>query len=420
MKIHATYAREILDSRGNPTISTTVELDDGVIAEASVPSGASIGSGEDLEIRDNDSDRFGGLGVLSAISNVNNVIGPAILGFEGGNQKLLDEKINLLDDTEKKENLGANAILSVSLANARAQSISCKLELFEYLALLFWGQKKDHFSLPIPMFNVLNGGAHAENNIDIQETMAVPIGFKSFEEKLRSGAEIYHILRNNLINQGLETGLGDEGGFAPVLSSNELVFKLIDTAIAESSYNDSQIKKSIDLAANSVFDIKKNVYLLKNGNQYLGSEELISIISNWVKKYNLLSVEDGLAEKDPNWKKLTAEITPAISIGDDLFVTNPEKIELGSKEMLAGGVIIKPNQIGTLSETFNAVKKAKEGKMKVIVSHRSGETEDSFISDLAVAVEADYIKSGAPARSERLAKYNRLCKIEDVIRENYE
>jgi enolase len=417
MKIQNITAREILDSRGNPTLSTTALLSDGVIAEASVPSGASTGKGEAVELRDKNRGRFMGMGELSAMSNVNNVIGPALRGYESTNQEEIDNLMIELDGTKDKGNLGANAILSVSLAVARATAVSEGLELYEYLSLLYTGEKECKYQIPTPMFNVLNGGKHAENNVDIQETMIVPTEFKTFAEKLRAGSEIYHILKSTLASSGKKTGLGDEGGFAPDVAKNEEVFTCIKQAIKESGYTGKKVRLSIDLAATELY--ANNKYQFINSGKSLTSQELINTLIGWSKDHNLLSIEDGLAENDSYWKDLTKKISPTLTIGDDLFTTNPEKIELGAKEKIASGVIIKPNQIGTLTETFEAIRKAKEGKLKVIISHRSGETEDSFIADLSVGVGADYIKSGAPARSERLAKYNRLCRIEEEITENY-
>jgi enolase len=269
------------------------------------------------------------------------------------------------------------------------------------------------------MFNIINGGKHAHNAIDIQETMIVPWGLKTFKEKLRAGSEIYHHLSNILDHEGFSTGLGDEGGFAPELAKNEEVFLYVKKAIVGSGYSPEKIRISIDLAATELFDKKTGKYHLKNENKDYSSSQLSAKLIKWAKKYQLFSIEDGLSEIDPSWKELTKNIAPTLTIGDDLFTTDAEKIELGVKEKMAGGVIIKPNQIGTLTETFEAIRCAQEGKMKVIISHRSGETEDSFIADLAVAVQADYLKAGAPARSERLAKYNRLCKIEDELNKNY-
>lgn len=419
MKIHNISAREILDSRGNPTISTTVELEDGVIAEASVPSGASRGENEAVELRDADKTRFGGLGELKAVSNVNTKIAPALIGMDSANQSEIDQKLLELDGTENEKNLGANAILSVSLAVARAEAISQGVELFEYLSVIFSGAKVNEFSLPTPMFNILNGGAHAANNIDIQETMVVPIGLASFEEKLRAGSEIYHSLKSELSAHGYAVGLGDEGGFAPELTKNEMTMEHAQKAITSAGYTESEVRISLDVASSEFYDSKKGEYNFKNDKKKLTSAQMIKKMTDWAKKYKLLSIEDGLSESDQNWPKLKNALGDTIAVGDDLFTTNPERIEKGLEENWAGGVIIKPNQIGTLSATLEAIRVAKAGGMKVIVSHRSGETEDSFIADLAVAVGAEFIKSGAPARSERLAKYNRLTKIEDFLAENY-
>lgn len=413
MKIFNVSAREILDSRGNPTVAATVELEDGTVAEASVPSGASTGKNEAVELRDEQKDRFFGLGVLSAIQNINNIIAPAFRGHDAKNQEELDNLLLELDGTPNKEHLGANAMLACSIAVSKAEAISENKELFEYLAELF-GTKK--LTIPTPMFNILNGGKHAENNLDIQETMVVPVGLVSFEKKLRAGSEVYHTLKNTLLNRGLSVALGDEGGFAPALSKNEEAIEIVNKAITDSGYNTEKIRVSIDFAATEFY--QNGEYHLKCESKSLSPGLLISKLAGWVKKYNLLSIEDGLSEEDASWKELTEKIKPALSVGDDLFTTNPEKIALGSKVKLASGVIIKPNQIGTLTETLSAVREAKSGGLKVIVSHRSGETEDSFIADLAVGVGADYIKSGAPARSERLAKYNRLSKIEDILKSN--
>jgi enolase len=419
MKIHHISAREILDSRGNPTISTTVELEDGVIAEASVPSGASTGEGEDVELRDGDTSRFGGLGELAAVKNVNTIIGPALLGLEAAQQIQIDQLMNELDGTKDKSVLGANAILSVSLAVARAEAISEGKELFEYLSRVFTGAMKSKYILPTPMFNILNGGKHAANNVDIQEMMVVPLGLNSFEEKLRSGSEIYHNLKVRLEKGGFSTGLGDEGGFAPDFKNNEEAITEIAAVIEASEYSAEKVRISLDVAASELYDSKKERYLLEKKSKELTAEQMIKKVAGLVKKYNLYSVEDGLAENDQNWSKLSKVISPAISVGDDLFTTNPLRIAEGVEKQWATGVIIKPNQIGTLTETLEAIRKARAGGLKIIVSHRSGETEDTFIADLAVAVGADFIKSGAPARSERLAKYNRLMQIEDYLAENY-
>lgn len=403
-------AREILDSRGNPTVSAICELEDGVMAEASVPSGASTGANEAKEIRDGGK-RYMGLGVLSAVENINTGIAPCILGKEFSNQEKLDNFLCNLDGTPDKSRYGANAILAVSMSFARAAAIFEGKELFEYLA-----ENTTKYDLPTPMFNVLNGGKHAGNDVDIQESMVVPIGIKDFNEKLRAGSEIYHTLKNIIINRGLDAGLGDEGGFAPNLSGNEDVLKLLQEGIKIAGYSTNKVKISLDVAANSFFEPDHNIYFLLADEKHLESKDLISTLSRWVKKYDIYSIEDGLSEMDNNWPDLTQKISPAVSVGDDLFVTDPKRIEAGAKQKIANGVIIKLNQIGTVTEAMEAVKVAKKSKMKVIVSHRSGETEDSFIADFAVAVGADFIKSGAPARSERLAKYNRLSKIEEILK----
>lgn len=414
MKIKAIEAREILDSRGNPTVATTVELWDGVMVEASVPSGASTGSGEAYELRDYDQNRYGGLGVLKAVNNVNTLIGPALIGQNALEQAKIDGQMRKLDGTENKSKLGANAILSVSLAVARAAAVSERRELFEYLSLLF-GKKGKKFFLPTPMFNVINGGAHAENNLDIQEMMLVPTGLKTFNKKLEAGSEIEHRLKTELKNKGYSVGLGDEGGFAPEFSGNEAAIKALEEAIKDSGYKEN-VNISLDVAATEFF--RDGKYFLRAEKKEYSSEEFIALLKKWQKKYHLFSIEDGLSEGDSNWKKLTKTLGQTVAVGDDLFTTNPERIELGAKEKIASGVIIKPNQIGTLTETLEAIKKAQEGNLVVIVSHRSGETEDSFLADLAVGVGAPFIKAGAPARSERLAKYNRLTKIEELLELN--
>jgi enolase len=415
MKISSIKAREILDSRGKPTIAASCELTDGSIAEASVPSGASTGTEEAHELRDGDKKRYGGDGVLKAVSNVNDLIAPEILGFDARDQVKIDKKLCRIDGTPNKSYLGANAILAVSLAVAKAQALSDKLELFEYLAVKYRGAHGKNYKLPTPMFNILNGGKHADNNVDIQETMIVPTGPKSFAAKLRAGAEVYQTLRNELLLEGFPVGLGDEGGFAPNFKSNEETFRYIKKAIKETNYSLKSIRISTDIAADSFYSEKSKTYTLNGEGKNLDSGRMILLISRWVKNYDLLSVEDGLFEKDPNWAKLTASIKPSYSIGDDLLVTNSDKIQKAAKNKEANGVIIKANQIGTVTETLGAIKVAQKNKFKVIVSHRSGETSDSFIADLAVATGADFIKSGAPARSERLAKYNRLLKIEEML-----
>ncbi|MDD3481079.1 MAG: phosphopyruvate hydratase [Patescibacteria group bacterium] len=417
MKIEEIKAREILDSRGNPTVATSCLLTDGSYATASVPSGASTGGDEAVELRDNDKGRFFGMGVLSAVSSVNDKISSVIEGMDAKDQKKIDKTLCELDSSLGKENLGANAILSVSIAVAKSQAISDELELFEYLSVKY---KKIHggkYTLPTPMFNILNGGKHAKNNVDIQETMVVPTMKKTFAEKLRAGSEVYQTLKNQLVSEGLSVGLGDEGGFAPDLRTNEDTFKEIERAISRAGYSKKGVRIAVDMAADSIYNKKTKTYHFKGEGRDLDSGRMTKLLKSWAEKYSLLSVEDGLYEKDPHWAELTKTLKPTLSIGDDLLTTNPEKIKEAANKKLAHGVIIKPNQIGTLTETLEAVRIAQKNKFKVIVSHRSGDTNDSFIADLAVAVGADFIKSGAPARSERLAKYNRLLEIEEIINE---
>lgn len=419
MRIHSITAREIIDSRGNPTVSAEVELADGTIASACIPSGASTGSAEAFELRDEIKSRFGGKGVLLAISHVNELIGPELSGMAAENQSEIDAKLIELDGTVNKKNLGANAIGAVSLAVARAAATSNSLELFEYLAELYHGEKITKFTLPTPMFNVLNGGVHAQNNIDIQETMVVPLGLPTFEEKLRAGVEIYQTLKATLAAKGFFTGLGDEGGFAPDFDKNETVLTWAKEAVSKAGYDEKKVRLSLDVAATGLFDTKLKKYVLKADRKKFTSTEMIKYLKTLSQKYQLFSVEDGLSENDDSWRKLTESLNPTVTVGDDIFTTDPAKIEAGAAAKIAGGVIIKPNQIGTLTETLEAIRQAKAGGLVVIISHRSGDTEDSFIADLAVAVDAEFLKSGAPARSERLAKYNRLLKIEDLIAEYY-
>jgi enolase len=416
MKIEKITAREILDSRGSPTVAATVYLTDGVMAEASVPSGASTGKSEAVELRDGDKERFSGQGVLRAVDNIVKKIAPALVGRDAKDQPLIDKIICGLDGTEDKRNLGANATLAVSLAVARAQAISDELELYQYLSVKYRGSFGQKYTLPTPMFNILNGGKHAANNLDIQEAMIVPVGFAKFSDKLEAGAEIYHTLKENLISDGFAVGLGDEGGFAPSLKNNESVIIYLEKAISEAGFSKRKIRISLDVAASSFFNQRTKTYILKGDGKDLDATRYLRLLIGWAKKHRLYSIEDGLEETDKHWPELTKALLPTLSIGDDLFTTHADKIKDGAKSKAANGVIIKPNQIGTLTETFKAIKTAQKNGFKVIISHRSGETEDSFIADLAVAVGADFIKSGAPARSERLAKYNRLLKIEELVK----
>jgi enolase len=406
-KIKAVNAREILDSRGNPTIEVEVVLEDKSIGRAAVPSGASTGAFEAAELRDGGS-RYLGKGVTSAVKNVIEKITPVVLGMSATDQRAIDQKMISLDGTKNKSVLGANAILGVSLATARAASISANQSLFRYLG----GSAAK--TLPVPMMNILNGGAHADTNVDIQEFMIAPIGADSFKESLRWGAEIYHSLKSVLKKKGLATSIGDEGGFAPNLDSNRAALDLILVAIEGAGFKvGSQIALAMDVAATEFFTEGKYEFEGKS----LTSDQMITYYSDLVSNYPLISIEDPLDEDDWNgWAKLTAELGEKIQIvGDDLFVTNPERLAKGIKSKTANALLVKVNQIGTLTETIDAVNMAHENNYKSMMSHRSGETEDTTIADLAVALNCGQIKTGAPARSERVAKYNQLLRIEEEL-----
>lgn len=411
VEIKEIRAMEILDSRGNPTVSAQVILSDGAVGEASAPSGASRGKNEAAEKRDNDAARYYGRGVQSAIKGINEVIFPALLGMSPFEHEEADSVMIALDGAYNKSNLGANAILSVSLALARAAASSLGLPLYRYLGGAL--AKK----MPIPMMNVLNGGAHAGNNVEIQEFMLVPFGAESFAEGVRACAEIYETLKNILKSRNLGTAVGDEGGFAPSLSSDEEAIELLIKAIKECGYSpESEVKIALDAAASEWYDGKK-YYLKKRGEEYT-SDELINYFASLAERYPIISIEDPLAEDDcRGWERISEKLVPrgVMLVGDDLFVTNPERIIDGYSKKIASAVLIKPNQIGTLTETYEAVSVSKEIGYKTIMSHRSGETEDSFIADLAVALSCDFVKMGAPCRSERTAKYNRLMKIESEL-----
>jgi enolase len=406
-KIKAVNAREILDSRGNPTIEVEVVLEDKSIGRAAVPSGASTGAFEAAELRDGGS-RYLGKGVTSAVKNVIEKITPVVLGMSATDQRAIDQKMISLDGTKNKSVLGANAILGVSLATARAASISANQSLFRYLG----GSAAK--TLPVPMMNILNGGAHADTNVDIQEFMIAPIGADSFKESLRWGAEIYHSLKSVLKKKGLATSIGDEGGFAPNLESNRAALDLILVAIEGAGFKvGSQIALAMDVAATEFFNEGKYEFEGKS----LTSEQMITYYSDLVSNYPLVSIEDPLDEDDwSGWAKLTAELGEKIQIvGDDLFVTNPERLAKGIENKTANALLVKVNQIGTLTETIDAVNMAHENNYKSMMSHRSGETEDTTIADLAVALNCGQIKTGAPARSERVAKYNQLLRIEEEL-----
>jgi len=405
--IKSVTAREILDSRGNPTVEVEVKLEDKSIGRAAVPSGASTGAFEAAELRDGGS-RYLGKGVETAVKNVVLKIAPAVIGMKADDQRLLDEKMIALDGTKNKSSLGANAILGVSLATARAAAISSNQSLFKYLG----GSSAK--TLPVPMMNILNGGAHADTNVDIQEFMIAPIGAQSFKESLRWGAEIYHSLKSVLKKKGLATSIGDEGGFAPNLESNRAALDLILVAIENAGFKaGTQIALAMDVAATEFFEDGK----YKFEGKLLTSEQMIAYYSELVSAYPLVSIEDPLDEDDwSGWAKLTAELGEKIQIvGDDLFVTNIERLTKGIESKTANALLVKVNQIGSLTETIDAVNLAHKNNYKSMMSHRSGETEDTTIADLAVALNCGQIKTGAPARSERVAKYNQLLRIEEEL-----
>ena len=406
------YAREIMDSRGNPTVEVEVYLEDGTIGRAAVPSGASTGQFEAVELRDSDSPRYLGKGVLQAVANVNDIIAPAILGFDASEQVAIDRIMIELDGTPNKAKLGANAILGVSMAVARAAAESYDLPLFQYLG------GTNAKELPVPMMNILNGGAHADNNVDIQEFMIMPIGATSFMEALRYCAEVYHTLKSVLKAKGLATGVGDEGGFAPNLGSNEEALQVITEAIEKAGLVvGKDIVFAIDAASSEFY--KDGKYHLDGEGKVKTAAEMVEYYAELCEKYPIYSIEDGLAEEDwEGWKLLTERLGKTVQlVGDDLFVTNTERLSRGIKEDTANAILIKVNQIGTLTETFDAIEMAKRAGYTAVISHRSGETEDSTIADIAVAVNAGQIKTGAPARSERVAKYNQLLRIEDMLAE---
>lgn len=408
MKIIDIFAREILDSRGTPTVEANVTLTGNIIGIAGVPSGASTGSFEAVELRDGDKQRYFGKGVLKAVKNVNTIIRKSLLGNDPFKQSEIDKKLIKLDGTENKSKLGANAILAVSLANAKASAIAKKVPLYQYLG------KNKKYTLPVPMCNILNGGAHASNNIDIQEFMIMPVGAKTFAEGIRWCAEIFHTLKKILSSKGFSTAVGDEGGFAPNLESAEQVLDLIMEAIKGAGYiAGNDIKIALDVAATEWFTEKKT-YLLPKAKIEYTADKLLNYWCNLVKKYPIISLEDPFAEEDwESWQNLTNKIGKSVQIvGDDLYVTNQKRLEKGIKLKASNSILIKPNQIGTLTETLNTIKLAHKSNFTTIISHRSGETEDTTIADLAVAVGATQIKTGSLSRSERIAKYNRLMQIE--------
>ncbi|OQP11814.1 phosphopyruvate hydratase [Geobacillus thermoleovorans] len=406
------YAREVLDSRGNPTVEVEVYTEDGGFGRALVPSGASTGEYEAVELRDGDKNRYLGKGVLKAVENVNEIIAPEIIGLEVADQVAIDRKLIELDGTENKSKLGANAILGVSLAVARAAADELGLPLYQYLGGF------NAKTLPVPMMNILNGGAHADNNVDIQEFMIMPVGAESFREALRMGAEIFHSLKAVLKAKGYNTAVGDEGGFAPNLKSNEEALQTIIEAIEKAGYKPGeQVMLAMDVASSELYNKEDGKYHLEGEGVVKTSEEMVAWYEELVSKYPIISIEDGLDENDwEGHKLLTERLGKKVQlVGDDLFVTNTKKLAEGIEKGVGNSILIKVNQIGTLTETFDAIEMAKRAGYTAVVSHRSGETEDSTIADIAVATNAGQIKTGAPSRTDRVAKYNQLLRIEDEL-----
>lgn len=404
------YAREILDSRGNPTVEVEVCLEDGAVGRAAVPSGASTGVHEAVELRDGDAERYMGKGVTKAVDNVNDIIAEAIIGLEATRQTEIDELLIRLDGTPNKGRLGANAILGVSMAVAKAAAASVGLPLYLYLGGVAAKE------LPVPMMNILNGGQHADNNVDIQEFMIMPVGAKSFSECLRMNTEIYHNLKALLKSKGLSTALGDEGGFAPNLKCNSEAIDVILEAVEKAGYKPGKdIMIALDVASSEFYEDGK--YNLAGEGLVKTSDEMVDYLADLCAKYPIISIEDGMAEDDwEGWKKLTKKLGKKVQlVGDDLFVTNEERLVEGIKKGVGNAILIKVNQIGTLTETFNAIETAKRAGYTCIISHRSGETEDTTLADIAVAVNAGQIKTGAPARTDRVAKYNQLLRIEEDL-----
>ncbi len=404
------YAREVLDSRGNPTVEVEVRLESGAFGRAIVPSGASTGAHEAIELRDGDKSRYLGKGVLKAVENVNNVIAPEIIGYNALDQVAIDRRMIELDGTPNKAKLGANAILAVSMAVARAAADALDVPLYVYLGGF------NAKTLPVPMMNILNGGAHADNNVDVQEFMILPAGAPSFREALRMGAEIFHALKAVLKGKGLNTAVGDEGGFAPNLGSNEEALATIMEAIEKAGYKPGvDVFLGMDIASTEFF--KDGKYHLEGEGKSFTSAEFVDLLAGWVERYPIISIEDGCAEDDwDGWKLLTDRLGGKVQlVGDDLFVTNTARLADGIQRGVANSILVKVNQIGTLTETFDAIEMAKRAGYTAVISHRSGESEDSTIADIAVATNAGQIKTGAPSRTDRVAKYNQLLRIEDQL-----
>jgi len=403
-------AREILDSRGNPTVEADVLLESGVMGRAAVPSGASTGSKEAIELRDGDPQRYGGKGVLRAVENVNTEICEAIIGLDAVEQSLIDQTLIELDASENKARLGANALLAVSAAVAKAAAEESGLPLYRYLG------GAGRMQLPVPLMNVINGGAHANNNLDLQEFMIIPVGAQTFREGLRWGAEVFHALKKLIDAKGMPTTVGDEGGFAPSLSSNEAALQLIMEAIGKAGYEPGgQVAIGLDCASTEFFE--EGAYVLASDGLRLNAEQFSDYLAAWVERYPIISIEDGMAENDwDGWKVLTDRLGDTVQlVGDDVFVTNTKLLREGIVEGVANSVLIKINQIGTLSETFAAIEMAKRANYTAVISHRSGETEDTIIADIAVASNALQIKTGSLSRSDRMAKYNQLLRIEEDL-----
>ena len=403
-------ARQILDSRGNPTVEVDVTLSCGVVGRAAVPSGASTGIFEALELRDGDKSTYLGKGVLQAVDNVNSIIAPELIGEDASNQQEIDRIMLALDGTPNKSKLGANAILGVSLAVAKAASLAYEMPLYRYLGGI------NAVTLPVPMMNIINGGAHADNNVDFQEFMIAPVGAENFQEAIRMGAEVFHNLKAVLKSRGMVTSVGDEGGFAPNLSSNEEALKVIVEAIEKAGYTTEQVKICLDVASSEFYENGKYT-LAGEGGKSFTSEEMASFLEDWVNKYPIISIEDGMAEEDwEGWKILTDKIGHKCQlVGDDLFVTNTARLSAGIEKGVANSILIKVNQIGSLTETLASINMAHEAGYTAISSHRSGETEDTFIADLAVATNCGQIKTGSASRSDRIAKYNQLIRIEQEL-----
>ena len=412
--IELVYAREVLDSRGNPTVEVEVALESGAVGRAIVPSGASTGAFEAVELRDGDKGRYIGKGVEKAVANVNEIIAPELEGMDAFDQPAIDALMIELDGTHNKGKLGANAILGVSMAVARAAAEELGLPLFQYIGGVNAKQ------LPVPMMNILNGGEHADTSVDVQEFMILPVGAKSFREGLRMGAEVFHSLKKVLSERGLACGVGDEGGFAPNLGSNREALELIVEAIEKAGYKPGDdVRLGLDVAATEMYDKETKLYDLKHEGKKLTAEQMVDLYEEWVNNFPIVTIEDGLDEEDwDGWKVLTDRLGKKVQlVGDDLFVTNTERLERGIEAGVANSILIKVNQIGTITETLDAIEMAKRAGYTAVISHRSGETEDTTIADLAVAVNAGQIKTGAPSRTDRVAKYNQLLRIEEMVGE---